>query len=121
MNYFFIAIAVIFIIYIFVIIKKKEFTVEESIFWVFGAIFTLILAIFPKLIDKVSSLLHIAYPPSLLFLIAIIFLLFVNFRETKKIEKQKEKIMELAQRLSILEYEVDSLKKEKNTDDKNKK
>ena len=68
-----------------------------------------------------SSLLHIAYPPSLLFLIAIIFLLFVNFRETKKIEKQKEKIMELAQRLSILEYEVDNLKKEKNTDDKNKK
>lgn len=118
MNYFFIAIAIIFIIYIFTVIKKKEFSVEESIFWVFGVIVTLVLAIFPKLIDKIATLLHIAYPPSMLFLLAIVFLLFINFRNTKKMEKQKEKIVELAQRLSILEYEVDNLKKENKNDKK---
>ncbi|MDO4283018.1 MAG: DUF2304 domain-containing protein [Clostridia bacterium] len=118
MNYFFIAIAVIFIIYIFIVIRKKEFSVEESIFWVFGAIVSLILAIFPKLIDKISVMLNIAYPPSLLFLLAIVFLLFINFRNTKKMEKQNEKIIELAQRLSIMEYEVDKLKKEETSDKK---
>lgn len=118
MNYFFIAIAIIFIIYIFIVIKKKEFSVEESIFWVFGAIVALILAIFPKLIDKIAVLLDIAYPPSMLFLLAIVFLLFINFRNTKKMEKQKDKIIELAQRLSIMEYEIDNLKKEEKVEKK---
>lgn len=117
MNYFFITLSVIFIIYIVIIIKKREFSVEESIFWVIGAICSLILAIFPKMIDKISLALGIAYPPSMLFLIAIIFLLFINFRNTKKISKLNEKNIDLAQRVAILQYEVKNLKKQ-NKDDK---
>ena len=113
MNYFFITIAVIFIIYIFIMIKKRQLSIEESIFWVFGAIVFLVLAIFPKIIDKISLALNIAYPPSMLFLLAIVFLLFINFRNTKKISKQNEKVIDLAQRVSILQFEIKSLK-EKN-------
>ena len=34
MNYFFITIGVLFLIYILVSIKKNEFTMEESAFWI---------------------------------------------------------------------------------------
>lgn len=113
MNYFFIILAFIFIIYIFKMIKIKTFSIKESIFWVIGTFGVLIFAIFPKLLDKISLKLDIAYPPSLLFLVGIFFLLFINFRSAQKISKQNEKIVELAQKTSILEYEVENLKKNK--------
>lgn len=110
MNYFFILVAIIFICYVFNIIKKGEFSVEESIFWVAGTVGVVILSIWPKILDKVAGKLGIDYPPSLLFLITSIFLLFIIFRDTKKISKQNNKITEIAQRVSILEYENKELK-----------
>lgn len=106
MNYFFIILAIIFIIYIFRMIKRKDFSIKESIFWMIGTFGILLLAIFPKLLDKFAFALNINYPPSLLFLVAIFFLLFINFRNTQKLSKQNEKIIELAQKCSILEFEV---------------
>ena len=110
MNYFFVLVAIIFICYVFSIIKKGEFSVEESIFWVIGTVVVLVLSIWPKILDKVANKLNIEYPPSLLFLITSIFLLFIIFRDTKKISKQNNKITEIAQRVSILEYENEELK-----------
>jgi hypothetical protein len=110
MNYFFILVAIVFICYVFNIIKKGEFSVEESIFWVIGTIAVLVLSIWPKILDKVANRLNIDYPPSLLFLLTSMFLLFIIFRDTKKISKQNNKITDIAQRVSILEYENNKLK-----------
>ncbi|MDO5555881.1 MAG: DUF2304 domain-containing protein [Clostridia bacterium] len=116
MNYFFIIIAIIFIIYIFNMIKKKSFSVKESMFWVVGTFGILVFAIFPKLLDKIALRLHVEYPPSLLFLTGILFLLLINFRNTQKITEQNEKIIELAQRCSISEFEIEELKKGNSSD-----
>lgn len=118
MNYFFIFIAVIFICYVFSIIKKGDFSVEESIFWVIGTVGVIVLSIWPKILDKIATKLNIDYPPSLLFLLTSIFLLFIIFRDTKKISKQNNKITEIAQRLSILEFENEQLKKKKETENR---
>ncbi len=107
MNYFFITIGVLFLIYILVSIKKNEFTMEESAFWILGAIVALLLSIFYKGLDKLGSILGIAYGPSFVFLLAILFLLFMNFRNSKKILKQNEKITKLAQEVSLLKLELE--------------
>lgn len=111
MNYFFIILAIVFIIYILKMIRMKNFSVKESIFWVVGTFGIIVFAIFPKLLDKIALKLNISYPPSLLFLVGIFFLLFINFRNTQKISKENEKITELAQRCSILEFEIEKLNK----------
>lgn len=111
MNYFFIVLAIIFMIYVFSNIKKQEFSIEESVFWVVGTLVLLVLSIFYKSLDKISLAIGINYAPSMVFLIAIMFLLFMNFRNCKKLSKQKEKIIELAQRMSILEFEIEKIKK----------
>jgi hypothetical protein len=116
MNYFFIVLAIIFIIHIFIMIKMKNFSIKESLFWVIGTFGILIFAIFPKLLDKIALKLNIVYPPSLLFLLGIFFLLFINFRNTQKISKQNEKIIELAQRCSILEFEIEKANKGENNE-----
>jgi len=113
MNYFFIILAIVFIIYILRMIKMKNFSIKESIFWVAGTFGMIIFAVFPKLLDKIALKLNIEYPPSLLFLVGIFFLLFINFRNTQKISKQNEMIIELAQKLSLLEFEASSLKRDR--------
>ena len=67
-----------------------------------SSLIMLILAIFPYSIDTIAHFLNIEYPPSLLFVLCIVFLVFVNFRNSKKIAEQNEKIIELAQELAIV-------------------
>ena len=123
MNYFFITLGVLFIIYIFISIKRNEFTIEESAFWIVGSIVVLFLSIFYKSLDKLSSKLGIAYGSSFIFLIAIIVLLFMNFRNSKKILKMNEQIIKLSHKVSILESEIDERNnygKEKESKEKDK-
>lgn len=113
MNYFFIVLAIVFMIYVYLNVKKHEFSIEESVFWVIGSLVLLILSIFFKSLDKIAIYLGVSYAPSLVFVIAIMFLLFMNFRNCKKLSKQNEKIIELAQRMSILEFELKAKEKNK--------
>lgn len=102
MNIFFIILGIIYLIYIFIAVKNGKFNVVESFFWICGGVIVLILSIFPKTIDLISKYVGVDYPPSLLFMLCIIFLLFINFRNSKRIAEQQEKIIELAQNLAIL-------------------
>lgn len=102
MNWFFIILGLILILYIFISVIKGKFDIVESIFWLMGSIIILILSIFPNIIVVLSKLIGIEYPPSLLFLLVAVFLLFINFRSTQKIASQKEKIMFLGQEIAIL-------------------
>lgn len=119
MNYFFIILAIIFMIYVYSNVKKQEFSIEESVFWVLGSLVLLILSIFYKSLDKIAIYFGVSYAPSFVFVIAIMFLLFMNFRNCKKLSKQKEKIIELAQRMSIIEFEMGKSKKGE-TDEKSR-
>lgn len=104
-NYYFIIVSVLFLIYVTVEIKKKKLSIKESFWWVISGLLMLILSIFPKSIDSISDWLGISYPPALLFTICIVFLLFLNFRNGKRIEEQHLKIIELEQHIAILESE----------------
>lgn len=112
MNIFYIIIGVLLFIYILSVVIKGTFDIYESIFWLIGTVIILILSIFPNLIIWLASLIGIEYAPSLLFLLVAVFLIFINFRNTQKIVKQKEKILSLAQDVAILKYEVNNTKKE---------
>lgn len=112
MNIFYIIIGVVLFVYILSVVIKGTFDIYESIFWLIGTVIILILSIFPNLIIWLASLIGIEYAPSLLFLLVAVFLIFINFRNTQKIVKQKEKILSLAQDVAILKYEVNNTKKE---------
>ena len=83
-------------------VRKKRFSIKESFYWIVGVLIMLFLAIFPQCIDFVAVYLGVAYPPSLLFVICIVFLVLMNFRNSKKIAKLQEDIIELEQNLTIL-------------------
>lgn len=102
MNWFFIIIGLILILYIFSIVIKGKFSIVESIFWLLGSLIILVFSVFPQIIIVMANILNIKYPPSLLFLLVSVFLIFVNFRNTQRIAKQNEMIIYLGQELAIL-------------------
>ena len=108
---YFIVIAIIAILYVINNVKKKSFSIEESFFWVVGSIVALFFAIFPKSFNGLANLMGISYAPSLFFLLCVIFLVFINFRNSRKIATQQEKIIELAQRYALLKSKTDNTKK----------
>ena len=109
-NIYFIIISIICMLYIVHDIRKKRFSIKESFWWIIASIVMLILSIFPYSIDKLAKLFGIAYPPSLLFVFCNIFLIFIIFRNSKRISEQQEKIIELAQNVAILKEKINEKK-----------
>lgn len=101
-NSYYIILSIIIIIYLIKNIKDNKLDLVESIFWLSSSFVILFLSVFPKSIDYFALFIGVNYPPSLLFVICILFLVFMNFRMSKKIAKQEEKIVSLAQEVSIL-------------------
>lgn len=99
---YFIIIAVFALIYVVHEVRQRKFSIKESFWWVIASIVMVLLSIFPYSIDYLAKVFHVSYGPSLLFVFCIVFLTFINFRNSKKIAEQQEKIIELAQQVAIL-------------------
>ena len=106
MNIFFIILAISLFIYMLYLTIENKIDIYESFFWVCGAWIGVILSIFPKSIDTISHFLGVNYPPTLFLLLCILFLFVINFRITKNLAKEKEKVMFLAQEIAILKEEI---------------
>lgn len=100
---FFVLISIAFICVVVNKVKKKRFFEQESFLWVLGSIAMLLLAIIPNSIKVLSHLVGIEYAPSLLFLVAIIFLLYLLFRQSEQVSLLKAQVKELGQNLVVLQ------------------
>lgn len=112
-NLYFVILSVVVVIYVFNIVRKKKFSIKESFWWVVSSLLMLILAIFPHSIDYIAKLVGVSYPPSLLFVFCIVFLLFMNFRDSRRIAELQVKVVELAQELAIVKEKVNRDGKER--------
>ena len=87
------------------LVRRDHLYIRQGVFWIAIALLTLAFAIWPTLIDTLGGALGIAYPPTLLFLVAIAVLvvkvLFADITATRL----KRDIRRLNQRLAMLEAE----------------
>ncbi len=110
-NEYFIVITILLIIFLIRSIVKSRLAVKESFFWLAGSFVALILSIFPKSIDIIGKAFGVAYAPTLFLVICVLFLMFIGFRNSKRIAEQQEKIVELSQQVAILKEEIKKWKK----------
>ncbi|MBK5244423.1 MAG: DUF2304 domain-containing protein [Eubacteriaceae bacterium] len=110
-NIFFVVIGIVLIGYIYNNVRKHMMSQGESILWMIGACFILILAIFPKIIIYLSKIVGISYPPSLLFFLTSAFLLILLFRNSQQLSVLSEKNKELIQDFGLLDNRVRHLEK----------
>jgi len=85
------------------LIRIRRLKEEYAILWLFFGLIFLFLSIFRKLLEFISSLLGIAYPPAALFLILILAVITILIHFSLVISKMKDKQKQLAQQIALLD------------------
>jgi hypothetical protein len=85
------------------LLLAKKITERYSIFWFFGAFCILLLSIVPNFLDRIAALLKIEYPPTILFLIAILLLFWLTLYNSIQITLLRRQVVELTQQKAVAE------------------
>ena len=88
------------------LIRRGRLKEKYSLLWLFAGIILLIFSLSRGLLEYVSSLLGIYYPPSLLFLLAFLFLLLITLHFSVVISGLSDKNKKLAQELALLQQQM---------------
>ncbi len=92
------------------LIRRDHLHTHHAGWWLSLALMVAVLGIFPQIIDIVANYLDIAYPPTLLFAggmgVLLVKVLSIDIQQSQ----QERKIRRMAQRLALLEDELQQLK-----------
>lgn len=91
---------------------NKKMNEKASLLWLVGSALVLILSVIPSILDKISKFIGVDYPPSLLFMLGILIILFICLMHTVQISILNNQIKELAQQVIIKECKDDKNKKD---------
>ena len=87
------------------LVRRDHIYIRQGMFWIVIALATLAFAIWPSLIDKAGAALGIAYPPTLLLLVAIVVLVLKALLADIALTKVNRDLRRLNQRMALLEAE----------------
>lgn len=85
------------------LVRRDHLYIRQGVFWIAIALLSLGLAIWPYLIDTLGGALGIAYPPTLLFLVAIVVLVIKALLGDIALTKVRRDLRRLNQRIALLE------------------
>ncbi len=85
------------------LVRRDHIYIRQGLFWIVTAFFSLVFGAFPFLIDAIGGALDIAYPPTLLLLVAIIVLVIKALLGDIALTKVQRDIRRLNQRMAMLD------------------
>jgi len=105
------AIGVVLLMSIFQLIRKNRLMEQYSLLWIGSALLIVVLSAWRGLLEKMSRLIGIYYPPSALFAIGIFCGMIIALHFTVVISNLTKEKNTLVQELALLKSEVAELKK----------
>ena len=93
------------------LIRRGRLKERYALLWLFSSVVLLILSLSRSLLEYFSQLIGIFYPPSLLFLIAFVFLLLITLHFSSVISGLSEKNKRLAQDIALLRKALEEEKR----------
>ena len=90
-------------------IRRNHMHVQYSLWWIMVAAIAMVLGFFPRLLDQLAVALGVDYPPTLLFLWAIIALFFKVLLGDVERTRSQRRLLRLTQRVVMLENEIKGL------------
>lgn len=85
------------------LVRKGKMHGPYATWWLLVALCAIVLSIFPKIVDKVAAQVGITYPPTLLLVIAVSFILVRMLTMDMALTQKERKIRRLTQKMAILE------------------
>lgn len=98
-----------FLLVVIELVKKNKMQERYSLLWIFMSVVLLILSSTPVFINTLALWLDIKNPPSLLFLLGLVYLLIYNLHITTVVSKQSEKLTRLTQEVALLKHDMEHM------------
>ena len=87
------------------LVRRDHIYIRQGLFWIVIGAISLVFGIWPFLIDVIGEALGVAYPPTLLLLVAIIVLILKALLGDIALTKLRRDLRRLNQRMALLEGE----------------
>ena len=97
------------------LLRKNRMELRYALLWFICGVIMLILAVFPKLLDRFAKLVGIYSSVNALFAVALFFALMLILSLTSIVSREKQEIVRLIQELAVLENRVSKLETGKKT------
>lgn len=92
------------------LIRRGRLKERYALLWLAASAVLLVLSLSRRLLESIAGTVGIFYPPSLLFLVAFVFLLLITLHFSAVISGLSEKNKRLAQEVALLRQELETLK-----------
>jgi hypothetical protein len=96
------------LLYILEMVRRRRLQEEYSILWLVGSVVILVLSIKRAWLEWIARAAGIAYPPSFLFLVGILFILLILIHFSITISRLYQMNKKMAQDLALLKQERSS-------------
>ena len=90
------------LLYILEMVRRRRLREEYSILWLFGSVVILVLSLKQSWLISIALAVGIAYPPSFLFLVGILFIMLILIHFSIAISKLHQMHKKMAQELALL-------------------
>ena len=87
-------------------VRRRELRAKYAFLWLSVGLAMVVLAVSPALLNRVSLWLGIFYPPTTLFLAAIILLILVSVHVSWELSRLEERTRTLAEEVAILRADL---------------
>jgi hypothetical protein len=94
------------------LVRRRRLKEEYSLLWLATAIAILLLSVSRPLLDTLASLVGIFYPPSALFLVAMVFVLFILLHFSTVLTRLSQESKENAQQIALLRWQLEQAQKQ---------
>lgn len=101
----------VFFMIIFEMVRRRKFREELSVTWFIISIAIMVSSVADKIIDPLAGILGIGYPPALIFIWVVFFLLLALLYFSLVISDLKGKVKELSQKIALIEHELPRIRK----------
>jgi len=101
------------------LVRRRRLREEYSLLWLFTASIMFVIAAWRDLLHGLSEIVGIAYPPNLLFLMAVFFIFLILLYFSTIITRLTQENKEIAQQVALLRYEVEDLRQQLNQQSSN--
>ena len=111
LQWFAMIIGIFFLVMMIELIRKNRVSLKYALLWLFSGVVMLLLAIFPRLLDKLAKLMGVYNPVNALFAIMLCCGLILMISFSVIMSGNKKAVVRLTQEISRLENRVRELEK----------
>ena len=88
------------------LVRRRRLLERYALLWLFSAVVLLCLAIWRGLLERISAVIGVVYPPNALFFVALGFILVLLLHFSVAVSRLTDQSKVLAQRLALLEERI---------------